>query len=265
MSFGNSYNGGRTRYSTKVFLNVYDLMAANEYLYPIGMGFHHSGVEISGTEYSFASGAGIFDSTPGEAPGARFRERIELGSFDGGRPEVLRALDELRDNFGPDDYHLVRRNCNHFANALCWKLLNKTIPGYVNRLADIGVCCSCLLPKQMLEHAPVGDELPQGGKAAPNSRFMVRPGHMPSLQNNETTALRPFSGSGSRLGDTGTSAPSASNSERSGLLSRWTATAATTTSNSSASSSPQDELTDRREKARKAALARLERNQQKLS
>ncbi len=34
------------------------------------MGLHHSGVEVLGREYSFASGGGIFDSTPKDAPGA---------------------------------------------------------------------------------------------------------------------------------------------------------------------------------------------------
>ena len=33
------------------------------------MGLHHSGVEILGKEYSFASGGGIFDSSPKEAAG----------------------------------------------------------------------------------------------------------------------------------------------------------------------------------------------------
>ena len=33
------------------------------------MGLHHSGVEILGKEYSFASGGGVFDSSPKEAPG----------------------------------------------------------------------------------------------------------------------------------------------------------------------------------------------------
>lgn len=63
MSFGNGYNGGRTRMGTKVILNVYDLSPANDCLYPVGCGLHHTGVEISGTEYSFASGAGVFESS----------------------------------------------------------------------------------------------------------------------------------------------------------------------------------------------------------
>ena len=70
----------------------YDLSTANDFLYSIGMGLHHSGVEILGREYSFASGGGIFDSSPKEAPGAKFRESIELGSFDGGSSELNSAI-----------------------------------------------------------------------------------------------------------------------------------------------------------------------------
>ena len=123
---------------------MYDLSPANNMLYAIGFGLHHSGVEIMGDEYSFASGAGIFQSIPKDAPGAQFRESIELGHFDGGTQELKTAISEVRNDFGPDDYNLVRKNCNHFANALTWALLGRSIPAHVNRLADIGVCCSCL-------------------------------------------------------------------------------------------------------------------------
>ena len=95
---------------------MYDLSPANDMLYSIGMGLHHSGVEILGKEYceyissiyliisqtnkthiftyaiAFASGGGIFDSGPKEAPGAKFREALELGSFDGGSSELQSAL-----------------------------------------------------------------------------------------------------------------------------------------------------------------------------
>ena len=73
---------------TKVILNIYDLVPANEYLYPLGIGVHHSGVEILGSEYSFASGAGIFQTSPKDASGARYRESIEIGSFYGGIAEL---------------------------------------------------------------------------------------------------------------------------------------------------------------------------------
>mmetsp|Transcript_13615 Transcript_13615/g.17738 ORF Transcript_13615/g.17738 Transcript_13615/m.17738 type:complete len:239 (+) Transcript_13615:136-852(+) len=224
--FGGS-GGDRTRVGTKVFLNVYDLAPANEYLYPLGLGVHHSGVEIMGTEYSFASGAGIFDCPPKVAPGARFREQIEMGSYNGGQVELRRALDELRSSFGPDDYNLIRKNCNAFAYALCWKLLRKAIPGHVNRLSDIGICCSCLLPKKFLEEAPVGDP----NRASGASSAAVQKPKVPS-----------FTGSGARLGS----------SEMSDSSSTWNW--------SSNRKNSEDDLTDRREKARKAALARMEKS-----
>ena len=242
-SFGGGI-GGRTRVGTKVLLNVYDLSPANQYLYAIGCGLHHSGVEILGSEYSFASGAGIFSNTPKTAPNASFREQIVIGTFDGGSYELRQALQSLEDDFQPDSYNLIRKNCNHFANALCWKLLRQTIPSHINRLADLGVCCSCLLPKNLVDHAPVGDPA-YDGSGRPSSSSLN---------------ITPFSGTGSRLGGAEfTPTTDASGSERQGLLSR-------TLMPSAGSRTPQqsqrDDLKDRREKAKKAALARLEKQRQ---
>jgi hypothetical protein len=216
-----------------VILNIYDLTPANDALWNIGFGLHHSGVEILGTEYSFASGGGIFESTPKEAPGATFRIALELGSFDGGQGEVRKAISDLRDDFGPDDYNLIRKNCNHFANALTWRLLNRTIPAYVNRLADIGYCCSCFLPRSLIEHAPVGD--PTGSSSGSAGGRALAP-------SKKQTAPAVFTGSGAKLG-------SSSESGGGGLFG----------SLRSGTSPRTDDLTDRREKARMAALARMER------
>jgi hypothetical protein len=242
-SGGGYYQGGRSRVGTKVFLNVYDLSPVNDYLYVAGLGLHHSGVEIMGSEYSFASGAGIFESAPKFAPGARFREQIDLGSFDGGQAELKKALGVLRDDFGPDDYNLIRKNCNHFANALIVKLMKKPMPGHVNRLADIGMCCSCFLPKKLLENAPVGDPNGAGGSGG-SSGFLVKAGNRSSPPTS-VVEKPTFQGSGARLGGSSTSSSGSSGSS------------------SNQKSSP-DDLTDRREKARKAALLRLELNQQEM-
>jgi len=216
--------------STKVTLNIYDLSPANDMLYPIGFGLHHSGVEILGVEYSFASGGGIFESSPKIAPGAQFRESVELGAFDGGQQELQRAIADLRDDFGPDRYNLIRRNCNHFANALVWALLGQQIPPHVNRLADIGVCCSCFLPKKLLEQAPVGDP---AGASGGGSGFSRGGGQALPSRNPQ---VKSFTGTGNKLGSDANS-------------SQWM---------SSSQSGRQDDLTDRREKARMAALARME-------
>lgn len=237
---GNPFNtGGRTRLGTKILVHVYDLSPANSYLYPVGLGLHHSGVEVFGSEYSFASGAGIFDSpTPRNAgPGAVYRETYELGVYTGSMSDLRRELSDLKsEDFGPDDYHLLRRNCNHFANALVWKLIQKPIPAHINRLSEVGLCCSCLLPKQMLEQAPVG------GTTSSSNGFQTFP-PLGSQQNQRVKTKKAFEGVGMKL----------RSSSESGLTTKFL---------KSRSGSPRaDDLTDRRERARKAAMARLEQQQ----
>lgn len=168
--------------------------------------------------------------------GAKFRESIELGSFDGGSSELQSAISDLRDEFGPDRYNLIRRNCNHFANALVWRLLNRSIPGHVNRLADFGVCFSCILPKKLLEEAPVGGSSSGEGSS---SGFQVfgRPGGN-SKKDDGASSTAVFSGSGHTL----------TTEDKS---SRWSLRG------SSSNKKGDDSLTDRREKARMAALARM--------
>lgn len=236
-------------------MNLYDLSPANDFLYPIGMGIHHAGVEVLGTEYSFASNAGIFDATPKEAPGAKFREQIFMGVLDGGQAEIKMALDDLRSSFGPNDYNIIHKNCNHFASALCRKLVGVPIPGYVNRIAEVGACCACLLPRQMLENAPVGDPDANANNPSGGNSFGMSGAVAPQAQS-----IRAFSGTGSKLGGASTSS---SSEESTGLVGSLLGKAGIGgSSGTSGSSKGTDDLTDRREKARKAALARLEKQNQ---
>lgn len=227
---------------------MYDISPANDFLYPIGMGLHHSGVEVLGSEYSFASNAGIFDSTPKEAPGAKFREQIFMGVLDGGQAELNKALDELRDVYGPHDYNIIRKNCNHFATAFIWKLTGQRVPGYVNRIADVGACCACLLPRQMLENAPVGDPGADNTSATSGGSVIHRGPAAP-----QTNTMRAFTGKGAKLGGSTTDFSS------DGLVGSLLGKVGGTANNAA---SKVDDLTDRREKARRAALARLEISQQ---
>ena len=240
---------------TKVVLNVYDLSKVNDYLVSVGMGLHHSGVEILGREYSFASGGGIFDSTPKDAPGAIYRESIELGSFDGGSGELQSAISDLREEFGPDQYNLIRRNCNHFANSLVWKLLGRTIPGHVNRLANVGQCLTCCIPKRFLEDAPVGPGGGGGSSSSSSSGFQVfgRPGGGGRDKKDDgSSSTAAFSGSGYSLASSQNSSSDENRSSRIPLLGAWVVGGGSTTTKGD------DSLTDRREKARMAALSRME-------
>ena len=73
----------------------------------VGLGAYHSGVEFGGEEYTFASGAGIFSHPPKQAEGARFRESIELGYFQGGYRDAQYIVDSLRADFVGNTYHIV--------------------------------------------------------------------------------------------------------------------------------------------------------------
>jgi len=140
----------------QVFLNVYDLHHSNDYSYYIGIGIFHSGVEINGREYSYGgheySYSGVFDIVPRTASGAKFRESISLGHTRLSKTELERIIDDLSDQFTGNSYHPLTRNCNTFSNELCLRVLNRGIPGYVNRLANLGSVMSCLIPHYGLQY-----------------------------------------------------------------------------------------------------------------
>lgn len=227
---------GRRKPAVTIYVNLYDLSPANELiLHTIGLGLYHSGVEVLGSEYTFAASAGIFSHTPRDAgPQAKFRSQLTIGTFEGGPAEVQAAIRTLANaRFGPNDYNILQNNCNTFANALCYKLCGIALPAYVNRAADYGVFCKCLFPKEVLKGSPVNNNPDIGG---PEST---------AQQTTSTTTTVAFSGTGSKLG--GASGSSTS-----------------TSSGGSSSTGHHDAvaLKDRRDKARLAALARLELQKQ---
>uniref|UniRef100_A0A7S2SKP3 PPPDE domain-containing protein n=1 Tax=Rhizochromulina marina TaxID=1034831 RepID=A0A7S2SKP3_9STRA len=122
----------------EVILHVYDLHQGNSWLSPIGFGVFHTGLEIGGMEYSFSQ-EGIFKCAPRQAPPpAKFRESIVLGEHHGSHNEVSQIIREMRDEFAPGTYDLVRKNCNSFTNALSLRITGVPIPTWVNRAASVG-------------------------------------------------------------------------------------------------------------------------------
>jgi hypothetical protein len=120
-------------FRSDVYLNVYDLYENNDSLYPFGLGLYHSGVQIDGKEYTFAAESGIFSHSPKNVPNAKFRESIKLGVFEGNQSKIDEIISELRSEFKGSDYNVVMKNCNCFSDSFVRKLLNREIPGYVNR------------------------------------------------------------------------------------------------------------------------------------
>jgi hypothetical protein len=123
--------------------------------------------------------------------------------FCGTRSEFDRIVDDLKSQFGGDSYNLMTRNCNHFAEALSTRLLNKPFPGYVNRLANLGGMVSCLIPPGMLGDAPVGGQEGGGGSSGGSSYQVMTPRNRQTSQQatGESQPLTgAFAGKGMMLG-----------------------------------------------------------------
>eukprot|EP00741_Cyanophora_paradoxa_P020814 tig00021312_g20093.t1 len=166
--------GSSQRRKIPVYLNVYDLAKINEYTSTIGLGIFHSGVEVLGKEYSFGgheySFTGVFDVPPRHAPQAIFRESVLMGECDKSPMEVKQIIERLAQEYPGNTYSLVARNCNHFANDLCSKLVGKGIPGYINRLANWGMFFNCVLPEGWgVIQTPTGIARPPTANAAANT------------------------------------------------------------------------------------------------
>jgi len=86
MSYFSGGGGGRTRFGSPVLLHIYDLSPLNQpALDHVGCGIYHSGVEVAGVEYTFASGAGVFTDMPKQAQGAVYSHSVNLGEVRAGR------------------------------------------------------------------------------------------------------------------------------------------------------------------------------------
>jgi hypothetical protein len=200
----------QTQTSGQVVLNVYDLNEANINLYPLGLGMYHSGVQVGGLEWSFAGGTGIYSDSPKNAAGAKFRESIVMGEYRGTSSDFDRVLDELRPHFRGDSYNILSKNCNSFSEALCSKLLRKSIPGFVNRMANLGSYVECCLPPQLTNAQGPGST----GQGQSENTISVSGGGG-RVYNGGTRNAAPstsfastFSGKGSKLGGSNSSSGS---------------------------------------------------------
>ena len=102
-------------------------------------------------EYAYGAhdgaSSGIFEVVPRQCPGYAFRESVLVGATELTRAEVRALMAELAADFPGDAYNLVSRNCNHFCDAACRRLVARArIPRWVNRLAKIGVAFTCVIP-----------------------------------------------------------------------------------------------------------------------
>ncbi|KAG0482014.1 hypothetical protein HPP92_010098 [Vanilla planifolia] len=136
-----------------VYLNVYDLTPLNGYAYWFGLGVYHSGVQVYGVEYAYGAHdhptTGIFEMEPRSCPGFAFRKSILIGKTDMEQREVRSLMEDFAEWYTGNTYNLISKNCNHFCNDACVRLTGISIPRWVNRLANLGFLCKCVLPVHM--------------------------------------------------------------------------------------------------------------------
>lgn len=120
-----------------------------------------------------------------------------MGTFKGTTRDLETIIQSLRPKFGGDSYHLMNNNCNSFANELMLRLTGQEIPGWINRMANMGSYCSCLMPEQQAANAPV-DSAQSSGQG---TGFYTRAGR--NATSATTTNSTVFATSGAKLGGYG--------------------------------------------------------------
>eukprot|EP00127_Corallochytrium_limacisporum_P005824 Clim_evm5s212 gene=Clim_evmTU5s212 len=145
---------------TPVLLHIYDMHWANEYAHYIGMGAYHSGVEVYGKEYAYGAhaqpGTGVFTTLPlalahMPQPDLKFRQTIHMGYTKASVFEVQNVAWKLGVQYQGRAYHLLTRNCNHFASDMVYDLVGKRSPRWVNTLAGLAAWVPCLVPGDLIE------------------------------------------------------------------------------------------------------------------
>ena len=98
---------------------------------------------VHGKEYGFGAhdfpASGVFEVEPRSCPGFIYRSSIVLGHITMPPTEFRTFVENAASEYHGDTYHLISKNCNHFTDDISWRLTGKHIPGWVNRLARLGI------------------------------------------------------------------------------------------------------------------------------
>lgn len=117
-------------------------------------GAFHTGVEVNGMEWSFGlednvSKSGLLCTTPKHHPKHHYRETINCGRTILTEDEIVNIVSQLVEDYPGHDYHVLSRNCCHFADDFCRRLGVAGVPSWAKRFAEIGVQLYSLVPKAL--------------------------------------------------------------------------------------------------------------------
>mmetsp|Transcript_27287 Transcript_27287/g.78567 ORF Transcript_27287/g.78567 Transcript_27287/m.78567 type:complete len:435 (-) Transcript_27287:13-1317(-) len=148
-----------------VFLHIYDVSQEdgvrklNKFLAhrysPLKFGgVFHAGVEVNGLEWSYGMSPsstlpGLTCVLPKTHPCHRYRQTVDMRRSPLSAEEIADLISHLAEEYPGNDYHILRRNCCHFADDFCRRIGVGGIPGWVHRLARVGANVDTVMQKVM--------------------------------------------------------------------------------------------------------------------
>ncbi|KER20799.1 hypothetical protein T265_10736 [Opisthorchis viverrini] len=173
-----------------VAVNVYDMLWLNVYINNLGIGVYHTGVVVYGIEYCYGghplSYSGIFAMAPQDVetlgPNYSYKSTIEVGHTDFTETDIALILEDMGPQYRGDQYHLLRRNCNHFSDSFIQILCGASLPKWINRLASVGAKLPFIertiprvwLTPRSLEELNISDADFQSGSSHGNGKSVLR-------------------------------------------------------------------------------------------
>lgn len=128
-----------------IYLNIYHVSAANEFLEMLGFGVYHTSVGLYDLEFSFGGhdqdSSGIVVVPKGNSAGLRLKESIPVAFTFYSSDEVDEIVEWFGDFWHGNDYDPFLKNCNHFTQTLIRHFSDKErfyYPRYVNRFTKLG-------------------------------------------------------------------------------------------------------------------------------
>lgn len=98
-------------------------------------GIWHTSVVVFGKEFYFGSQESIVRENIGETHFGTPVKKDQLGTTTKTEKEFLMWIEtQKKDGFGPDDYHLLKNNCNDFTQAASTYLVGTGIPEDVRKM-----------------------------------------------------------------------------------------------------------------------------------
>ena len=141
-----------------VFVNVYHASGSEQAGIPGCCGAYHSGIEINGIEYAFAVNApGVYECQRGDY--GDVIEHIDLGQASISNSEISSVINQLRQSWTGNKYHVILNNCNNFSQALALACTGEGIPNWINRAAWWASWFKCCFPSTMSNEPGIQETL----------------------------------------------------------------------------------------------------------